>query len=133
MCVHANKQSGADECLCSDEPGDYSRSFYPWRWALFVLVPPRASAAGICARNLSARQPTPTSSDPSSPRWNVCAPPLASPSPPRREVTNKKWMTKTSVDKWRDEARARQLTFADDALVGETLLYIVPIANRRVY
>lgn len=31
MCVHANPNSKADECLCSDEAGDYSKSFFPWR------------------------------------------------------------------------------------------------------
>lgn len=31
MCVHANKQSRNDECLCSDAAGDYSKSFFSWR------------------------------------------------------------------------------------------------------
>lgn len=49
----------------------------------------------------------------------------------RSEVISKKWMNKTAVEKWRGDARALQLISADDALVGETLLHLVPLANRR--
>lgn len=47
-----------------------------------------------------------------------------------RDVTQNKWMPKTAVEKWRNDARALQLTSADDALVGETLLHIMPVVQR---